>query len=121
MRVEPSGHAFGAADGETVMAAAGRHGYRWPTLCQGDGTCTVCWMEVVDGPGHLAPVGDRERAALRAFPARLCAGAVRLACQARVHGDVVVHKQGVRRQAPAAPGGRAETRDRQPEGSRHGR
>lgn len=99
--VVPAGIELAARAGETVMGAATRLGYRWPTLCNGDGTCTVCWVEVTEGAGALGPLTDHERSWLQGFPAqRLCAGPARLACQAAVHGPVVVRKKGVRSGPP---------------------
>jgi 2Fe-2S ferredoxin len=98
--VMPSGVELAGRPGETVMAAAVRLGYRWPTVCNGDGTCSVCWVEVTGGADALGPVTDLERSWLEGFPARqLCTGPARLACQATVHGPVVVRKKGVRRSA----------------------
>jgi 2Fe-2S ferredoxin len=98
--VTPAGIELSARPGETVMAAAVRLGYRWPTVCNGDGTCSVCWVEVTDGADGLGPLTGLERTWLDGFLARhLCAGPARLACQATVHGPVVVRKKGVR---PAA-------------------
>src|SRR5690606_33856559 len=36
--VEPAGHILDVPHGETLMQAAERAGYRWPTLCHGDGS-----------------------------------------------------------------------------------
>ncbi len=97
VRVEPSGIAFEAEPGETVMHAAVRQGHRWPTLCHGEGSCTICHFEVIGEAAGLAPPSATESDALRHCGAsRWCAGEVRLACQARVLGDVVVRKKGVR-------------------------
>lgn len=79
------------------MAAAQRSGYRWPTLCRGDGTCTICWVEVEAGADHLSDIAPLERDALEVVSRVLRATrTVRLACQARVNGDVRVRKPGVR-------------------------
>jgi 2Fe-2S ferredoxin len=80
------------------MDAAIRLGYTWPTVCHGDGTCTICWIEVMTGDGSLSSIQDLERNALTQLPARIRNDrVVRLACQARVFGDAVVSKKGVRR------------------------
>lgn len=95
--VEPRGIHFEVTEGETIMGAAERSGYRWPTLCHGDGTCSICWVEVTAGECHLSAVGDNERETLGLLSPRLRATrVVRLACQARVEGDVTVRKPGVR-------------------------
>lgn len=97
VRVEPSGIVFETEPGEAVMHAAVRQGYRWPTLCHGEGSCTICHFEVIGEAAGLAPPSSKESDALRSCGAsRWCAGELRLACQARVLGDVVVRKKGVR-------------------------
>jgi len=97
VRVEPAGVDLDVGDGESVMHAAERQGYRWPTVCHGQAVCTTCFFEVVGGAGHLAPPEPLERRALAQSPlTQLTAGDVRLACQARVTGPVTVRKPGVR-------------------------
>jgi 2Fe-2S ferredoxin len=97
VRVQPMGIEIEVVPGETVMAAATRQGYEWPTVCNGDGTCTVCWMSVLDGSESLSPISDEEETSLEQLP-RLVRRSklVRLACRARVIGDVEVEKRGVR-------------------------
>ncbi|EFC80759.1 2Fe-2S iron-sulfur cluster-binding protein [Parafrankia sp. EUN1f] len=118
VRVEPSGVELEVEPGETIIEAAWRLGYRWPTICHGQGTCTVCRLEVVRGAEHLVPPGAEEVGALEPLlsggPRRdltgvtAAAGAagaagvtgvgnLRLACRARVTGDAVVRRKGVRR------------------------
>ncbi|MEW2622479.1 2Fe-2S iron-sulfur cluster-binding protein [Streptomyces sp. NPDC048106] len=99
MTVEPSGTWVTVRSGETLIDAAWREGYEWPTLCYGLGQCVACRCEVVDGLEHLSPhteaetamLGDLGRRVRRADPLR-----VRLACQAEISGDVVIRKPGVR-------------------------
>jgi ferredoxin, 2Fe-2S len=99
--VEPSGICLDVSEGETIMGAAERSGYRWPTLCHGGGTCSICWVEVTAGDDHLSAMKDDERETLGLLSRRLRATrAVRLACQARVEGDVIVRKPGVRPKTP---------------------
>jgi 2Fe-2S ferredoxin len=101
VRVEPAGIELDVAPGETVMGAAVRSGYRWPTVCGGLAECGVCVLRVVSGPGLPAPQ-DVEAARLASVPERrVDPGAEwRLACQLRVPAPgVVVHKRGVRRGA----------------------
>jgi ferredoxin len=97
--VEPEGFEVWARDGETVMGAATRAGYRWPTVCRGEATCTTCYVLVRHGRQCLDPVGPLEASALLPLLERHAGeevGAVRLACQAVVRGDITVHKRGVR-------------------------
>ena len=100
VRVEPSGVEFDVAGDETLMAAAGRAGYRWPTVCGGLAECGVCVVDVVARPaGGLAPPADLEARRLAVVPERWLRpdAELRLACQLRVGGaGLVVHKRGVR-------------------------
>lgn len=83
--------------GESIMEAAERQGYIWPTICGGVGMCTMCWVRVEDGREALSPMEQLERDALETT--RAADGAldpdVRLACQVHVTGDVTVFKRGV--------------------------
>jgi len=87
VRVEPAGIELTVEPGETVMHAAERLGYRWPTVCHGQAVSE-----------HLVAPAPLERSALGSSPVVAAAGGghVRLACQATVTGDVVVGKRGVR-------------------------
>ncbi len=106
VHVEPAGVDLVVDDCETVMHAAERLGYRWPTVCHGQAVCTTCFFEVLEGSEHLVAAAPLERHALDNSPVvELAAGGevrrevrreVRLACQATVTGDVVVRKRGVR-------------------------
>jgi 2Fe-2S ferredoxin len=98
IQVEPSGIEFLAIEGETVIEAAWRQGIYWPTVCRGQGTCRTCFLAVVSGHEHLEPLGLAEQAALVDIERSVGAkpGTVRLACQLRAHGDLVVSKYGVR-------------------------
>ena len=99
VHVEPVGVTFELREGESLMAAAQRAGYWWPTLCHGNAQCARCVVRVIDGAG-LAPPAAAEMAALREI--RWHGGpedpAERLACQLRTvnHGTAEVHKRGVR-------------------------
>ena len=54
-------------------------------ICGGNGFCTSCRIEVLEGADSLSPVSplERERLGPRA-------GRLRLACQAHIRGDVHV-------------------------------
>lgn len=99
VRVEPMDIEFEAGGSQTVMEAANAAGYWWPVGCNRNGECTNCAMEVVSGVGRLSPMGRFERANLvrQRGHASVEDPRLRLACQARVEGDVVVYKLGVRR------------------------
>jgi ferredoxin, 2Fe-2S len=98
VRVEPSGITLDVHDGETVMAAARRAGYRWPTICGGVADCGACALEVLEVldaalPTPSAAEGLRLHALIerRRYPDRTW----RLACQLVPTGTVVVRKTGV--------------------------
>jgi len=84
-------------EGETIMAAAQAQGYYWPTTCGGEGRCTTCACEVLDGMERLSPRGrSEERVLVSERGAKILEQPVRLACQAQVYGDCEVEKPGVR-------------------------
>jgi len=98
VRVEPLGVDLALGPGETLIEAAWREGYYWPTVCFGQASCTACNVEVCEGFDYLSDVaGDEARALekLRATHLRNPASR-RLACRLEVRGRVVVQKQGVR-------------------------
>lgn len=87
-----------ASRGSTIMEAAHEHGLYWPTTCGGEGICTTCACTVEDGTENLEPMGRGELKTLAAEMGEntVTARRMRLACQARVLGDVTVQKRGVR-------------------------
>jgi ferredoxin, 2Fe-2S len=95
IRVLPADVEFDVADDETVLGAAVRHGIRWPTVCQGNAECGVCYMFVEVGDDRLSAKSSAEAG-------RLGLGVyaddprARLACQTCLHGDVTVTRRGVR-------------------------
>jgi ferredoxin, 2Fe-2S len=98
IRIEPLGIEIDARQGDSVMEAANAGGYFWPIGCDRLGECTNCAMDVISGVGRLSRMGRyernnliRQRGTVSVENPRL-----RLACQARIDGDVVVHKDGVR-------------------------
>ncbi len=98
VRVEPSGFEFEAEPNESVVEAAERHGHYWPLGCDRAGECTNCAMEVVSGLARLSRMGRYERLNLvRQRGGRSTEDPrLRLACQARVLGDVIVLNSGFR-------------------------
>ena len=93
-----------AVDSATIMDAAHEHGLYWPTTCGGEGICTSCACTIDEGAANLEPIGRGELKTLaeELSEAAVRARRLRLACQARVHGDVTVTKRGVR-PAEASP------------------
>ena len=102
VEVRPSGIVFGVRDGETIIEAAWREGYHWPTVCGGHGSCRACVLQMTEGASAFSPVSRWEREGLDAVTPTLPgdAASFRLACQATISDDVVVHKVGVRPTAP---------------------
>src|SRR5579862_7166739 len=98
IRVEPRGYLVHAEKGETIMAAAQRNGYLWPTICGGQASCKACVCEVMEGIEALEAMSKLESVELtRTFPTGHKNGRpLLLACQAVVVADVVVFKRGVR-------------------------
>jgi ferredoxin, 2Fe-2S len=98
VRVEPIGVTLRLGVGETLIQAAWREGYYWPTVCGGRAECTACHVLVETGSGNTAAAGEEETAILRPVVERLNpAVPVRLACRLRVRGPVTVYKRAVRR------------------------
>jgi 2Fe-2S ferredoxin len=98
VHVLPEGIEFDATEGETMMEAAHAAGLYWPTTCGGQGICTSCACSVELGADNLDEMGRGELKTLREEMGETTVRArrLRLACQARVHGDVTVTKRGVR-------------------------
>ena len=99
VHVQPSGLDVEVPPGESIMAAAEREGLFWPTVCHGQAQCHACFFQVVEGEDVLEPPGAVEAEALAHFAGRAWYPdrVVRLACQARVRGEMTIHKPGVRR------------------------
>ena len=97
IRVEPLGIEVDSPEGETVMDAVCARGYYWPVGCAKNGECTNCALEVISGLGRLSAMGRYERKNLlrQRGPRSVEDPRLRLACQVRVLGDVVVYKRGV--------------------------
>lgn len=98
VRVEPSGIEVDLDPDETLMAAALRAGWWWPTICKGNAQCNRCYVDVLEGVDAVEPMSVTEREGLRRV--RWHGGpdreGERLACQLRVSGSVMVRKVGVR-------------------------
>lgn len=108
MRVEPAGCEIEVRRGETLIEAAWRAGYTWPTRCYGMGKCTACQCEVLDGLHLLSERTDAETQLLRELGRRVRRvdpRRIRLACQVAISGDVTVRKPGVK------PGNSVEARE----------
>jgi 2Fe-2S ferredoxin len=83
---------------ETVIEAAWRSGYYWPTVCGGRAECTACHLYVEEGADRLVAPEAVERQMLGPLVAKLKPSVpVRLACRLRVVGPVTVRKKSVRK------------------------
>jgi 2Fe-2S ferredoxin len=98
IQVEPTGVSFETKEDETIMAAAIRNGYTWPTICGGQGTCKTCVFLTLEGESNLAGIEPWEEKALESIIDSLPNRGLgwRLACQAKATGDVRLRKIGVR-------------------------
>ena len=97
VHVAPLGVAFDVRPGETVMAAAQRAGFYWPTTCQGEARCATCFMHILAGAAACSRMGRAEATALtKQRGRRALEQPVRLACQTFVTGDLRVRKIGLR-------------------------
>lgn len=94
VRVLPGNFDLEVRAGETLIEAAWREGYYWPTICHGQGSCLQCFVVVETGWANIVPAEDRENDEL-AHIAEFVDGDVRLACQMRFTGSVVVTRPGV--------------------------
>ena len=79
----------GVPDGKTLLDVSIQQ--RIPHLhqCGGRGRCTTCRVQILDGLSHVSPRGAIEEkvASLRGWD-----DFTRLACQTKIHGDVVVRR-----------------------------
>ncbi|MEV0688223.1 2Fe-2S iron-sulfur cluster-binding protein [Nocardia sp. NPDC050378] len=97
VRVLPSEIRFEVQPGMTVFEAAENCGVSWPTICKGSVECTRCYMEVLEGQEFISPMGEMERQALDRMRWRgRPAGPERLACCAKINGDILVRRRSVR-------------------------
>jgi ferredoxin, 2Fe-2S len=96
--VIPSGDVIQVEPEETLIQAAWRANYYWPTVCGGRGECTACATVVEQGGENARPMEYQESVMIQQM--RISdqnSGAVRLACQLMVNGPMQVRKAGVRR------------------------
>lgn len=86
IRFMPDGKSIEARSGTTLLDASRRARVAISTRCDGNASCLMCKVEVADQSGLRAP-GDKEKLKLGE---RINDG-IRLACQAKVSGDVTVN------------------------------
>ncbi|MCA1843647.1 MAG: (2Fe-2S)-binding protein, partial [Actinobacteria bacterium] len=95
VRVLPADAVVEVAAGESLMAAARRQGWFWPTVCGGDCDCGTCWVVVEQGAEHCSFMEANERATL-AKGMKADEPRARLACQLRASGPMVVTRRSVK-------------------------
>ena len=96
---EPFGRKGSVEEGKTLLEAARELGASLDGVCGGQGKCSKCRVEVLEGNnekyhlnsemGHLSPIGETERKLLAKMSGQ-AENKVRLACLAHVQGDVGV-------------------------------
>ena len=74
-------------EGETILDAIRGLGYIMDHACGGNALCGTCCVRVVRGESSLSPVEHEESERLIELGLE---GHHRLACRAKIHGDVVV-------------------------------
>ncbi len=94
---QPSGRRGYIEEGKTVKEASRELGVDIEGICGEMATCGKCRVRVEEGVfekygiesrmGHLSPIGEAERKFFKAEEER---DGYRLACQARIYGDIVV-------------------------------
>jgi uncharacterized 2Fe-2S/4Fe-4S cluster protein (DUF4445 family) len=104
--LQPSGRRGQVDEGTSVRAAARELGVEIESICAENATCGKCIVLVEEGRfqkynidsrrGHLSPVGAEERAYFARRPKLLKdkgweIGQVRLSCQCKVLGDVLIN------------------------------
>ena len=85
----PDGRVVGLPAGCSVLEASLRIGFPHAAICGGRGRCSTCRVRVFGDPASLAPPTASESAVLarvRADP-----GCVRLACQLRPLGSIIIY------------------------------
>jgi 2Fe-2S ferredoxin len=97
IEVAPLGAVFELDPTETLIEAAWRAGYYWPTVCGGRGECGVCRCEIVAGAASAAPMEPRESRLLTALGAAKAGKTIRLACQLKAAGNLKVLRPGMRK------------------------
>jgi uncharacterized 2Fe-2S/4Fe-4S cluster protein (DUF4445 family) len=94
---QPSGVRGKVADGTTILNAARQLGAGLESICGGKGTCGKCKIRIEEGyfakygiRSAIASVSTRVVANEKFLNKRQIKQNYRLACQSRIHGDVVV-------------------------------
>lgn len=84
---QPMGKQFEVPAGTTVQEAALKHEIFLRHVCGGKAMCATCRCKVISGADKLSPMARHEEKRLKELYAPK---EVRLSCQAKIMGDVVV-------------------------------
>jgi 2Fe-2S ferredoxin len=87
VRFQPSGRCVVVAAGSTLLAAARRVGLPLAAACRGDALCGGCSVTLLSGEGAVSP---EDAAEAKAKARNRVAAGQRLACRARLLGDLEV-------------------------------
>jgi ferredoxin, 2Fe-2S len=85
VRFQPSAIEVEVPAGTTLLDAALAAGLPIARSCGADGVCAKCGLVIVDGAEHLSPEASDEA---RIKQRNRVDAQMRLACRARIHGDV---------------------------------
>ena len=88
MRFQPSGRCVVVAAGSTLLAAARRVGLPLAAACRGDALCGRCGVTLL--AGEEGAVSPEDAAEAKAKARNRVAAGQRLACRARLLGDLEV-------------------------------
>ncbi|PIQ48952.1 MAG: ferredoxin [Cytophagales bacterium CG12_big_fil_rev_8_21_14_0_65_40_12] len=72
---------------KSVLDIIHENGIDWMHACGKNGRCTTCKLIVVEGAENLSPIGEVEQ---KLFEVGKLMDGERVACQAKVHGDIKV-------------------------------
>jgi len=86
---QPSGRRGCVSHGKTITEASQELGVDIESVCGGRGICGKCKVRIIEGSPkkNLSPLGEAEK---KIFSPQQQHDSYRLACQARINGDVIV-------------------------------
>jgi len=83
----PSGREILVSEGSSLMEAVSGMLLPLAHACGGMGMCGFCRVTILEGAGHLSPIGEAEARVLGSIQAR---EGERLACFAKIYGAVAL-------------------------------
>jgi ferredoxin len=87
--VHPPGITLEVPVGTTLAVCARKARLEIHQICEGEGICASCLVNVIRGLENLSPIQSKEASTLEEACAK---STCRLACQAKVLGDAVFQK-----------------------------